>query len=67
MSVREDDEGWIGRERHPERKQEFGLAEALGLNGTPSLVIGDDVIVGAVGFELAQAQINTARCGKASC
>jgi protein-disulfide isomerase len=48
-------------------KQDFGLAEALGLNGTPSYVIGDNVIVGAVGFDALKEQINTARCGKASC
>jgi protein-disulfide isomerase len=48
-------------------KQDFGLAEALGLNGTPSYVIGDNVIVGAVGFDALKEQINTSRCGKASC
>jgi protein-disulfide isomerase len=48
-------------------KQDFGLAEALGLNGTPSYVIGDNVIIGAVGFDALKEQINTARCGKASC
>jgi protein-disulfide isomerase len=48
-------------------KQDFGLAEALGLNGTPSYVIGENVIVGAVGFDALKAQINTTRCGKASC
>jgi protein-disulfide isomerase len=48
-------------------KQDFGLAEVLGLNGTPSYVIGDNVIVGAVGFDALKEQINTARCGKASC
>jgi protein-disulfide isomerase len=48
-------------------KQDFGLAEALGLNGTPSYVIGVNVIVGAVGFDALKEQINTARCGKASC
>jgi protein-disulfide isomerase len=48
-------------------KQDFGLAEVLGLNGTPSYVIGDNVIVGAVGFDSLKEEINTARCGKASC
>jgi protein-disulfide isomerase len=43
------------------------LADALGLNGTPSYVIGDNVIVGAVGLPGLQEKINTARCGKASC
>jgi protein-disulfide isomerase len=48
-------------------KQDFSLAEALGLNGTPSYVIGDNVIVGAIGLQGLQEKINTARCGKASC
>jgi len=48
-------------------QQDFKLAEALGLNGTPSYVIGDDVVVGAIGLHGLQAKINTARCGKESC
>ena len=48
-------------------KQDFALAEALGLNGTPSYVIGDDVMVGAVGLKTLQEKINTARCGKETC
>jgi protein-disulfide isomerase len=48
-------------------QEDFKLAEALGLNGTPSYVIGDNVIVGAIGLEGLQEKINTARCGKPSC
>ena len=48
-------------------QQDFKLAEALGLNGTPSYVIGDGVVVGAIGLKGLQEKINTARCGKASC
>jgi protein-disulfide isomerase len=48
-------------------KQDFSLAEALGLNGTPSYVIGDNVVVGAIGLQGLKEDINTARCGKASC
>jgi protein-disulfide isomerase len=48
-------------------QQDFKLAEALGLNGTPSYVIGDNVIIGAIGLQGLQEKINTARCGKASC
>jgi protein-disulfide isomerase len=48
-------------------RQDFKLAEALGLNGTPSYVIGEDVVVGAVGLGALKEKINTARCGKASC
>jgi protein-disulfide isomerase len=48
-------------------RQDFKLAEALGLNGTPSYVIGDEVIIGAIGLQGLQEKINTARCGKATC
>jgi protein-disulfide isomerase len=48
-------------------QESFKLAEALGLNGTPSYVIGSDVVIGAVGLPALQEKINTARCGKASC
>ena len=48
-------------------QESFKLAEALGLNGTPSYVIGDKVIVGAVGLEALQEGINNARCGKPTC
>lgn len=47
--------------------ENFKLAQALGLNGTPSYVIGDNVVVGAVGLEGLQQKINTTRCGKTSC
>ena len=48
-------------------QQDFKLAEALGLNGTPSYVIGEDVIVGAVGLDALRSKVNNARCGKATC
>ena len=48
-------------------QENFKLAEALGLNGTPSYVIGADVVVGAIGLPGLQEKINTARCGKPTC
>jgi protein-disulfide isomerase len=48
-------------------QEDFKLAEALGLNGTPSYVIGSDVVVGAIGLAGLQQKVNTARCGKATC
>jgi protein-disulfide isomerase len=48
-------------------QESFKLAEALGLNGTPSYVIGDNVVVGAVGLESLKEKVNTSRCGKPSC
>lgn len=43
------------------------LAEALGMNGTPSYVIGSEVVVGAAGLEALKEKVNTARCGVPSC
>jgi protein-disulfide isomerase len=48
-------------------QESFKLAEALGLNGTPSYVIGDDVVVGAVGLDALKEKVNTSRCGKPTC
>jgi protein-disulfide isomerase len=48
-------------------EESFKLAEALGLNGTPSYVVGPDVVVGAVGLDTLKGKVNTARCGKVSC
>ena len=48
-------------------EENFKLAEALGLNGTPSYVVGNDVVIGAVGANTLKEKINTARCGKATC
>jgi len=43
------------------------LAEEMGLNGTPSYVIGRQIVVGAVGLDQLKEKIGVARCGKASC
>jgi protein-disulfide isomerase len=48
-------------------EESFKLAESLGLNGTPSYVIGEDVVIGAVGRDALREKVNTARCGKATC
>src|SRR2546428_302886 len=37
------------------------IAEALGLNGTPSYVVGAEVVVGAVGLTALREKVNTAR------
>jgi protein-disulfide isomerase len=48
-------------------EESLKLAETLGLNGTPSYVIGDDVVVGAVGMDALRGKIAMARCGKETC
>jgi len=48
-------------------QESLKLGEALTLNGTPSYVIGTDVVIGAVGVDALRSKISTARCGKAVC
>lgn len=48
-------------------QENMTLAEAMGMNGTPSYVVGDKVIIGAVGFERLKQAIAMARCGKETC
>jgi protein-disulfide isomerase len=43
------------------------LAEALGLNGTPSYIVGNELVVGAVGLAALKQKVNVARCGKTTC
>jgi protein-disulfide isomerase len=48
-------------------EENFKLAESMGMNGTPSYVIGKQVVVGAIGREGLAEKIGVARCGKATC
>jgi protein-disulfide isomerase len=48
-------------------EENFKLAEDMGMNGTPSYVIGKQVVVGAVGLDGLKEKIDMARCGKAAC
>jgi protein-disulfide isomerase len=48
-------------------EENFKLAEEMGMNGTPSYVIGKQIVVGAVGLEGLKEKIGVARCGKATC
>jgi protein-disulfide isomerase len=48
-------------------EENFKLADAMGMNGTPSYVIGKQIVVGAIGLEGLKEKIGVARCGKATC
>jgi protein-disulfide isomerase len=38
------------------------------VTGTPTFVIGEDVVVGAVGYDALEAKVaNMKKCGKAIC
>ncbi|MGO3931838.1 DsbA family protein [Rhodopseudomonas pseudopalustris] len=48
-------------------EESFKLAESMGMNGTPSYVIGKQVVVGAVGLDILRQKVAIARCGKEKC
>ena len=44
------------------------LADALQINGTPTFVVGQDVVVGAVGYDELKDKVDTVhKCGHAIC
>jgi protein-disulfide isomerase len=43
------------------------LADQLGVNGTPSYVVGNDLVIGAVGAAALKDKVKAARCATAAC
>ncbi|MHA1560419.1 MAG: DsbA family protein [Alphaproteobacteria bacterium] len=49
-------------------EESYMLADALGLTGTPSYVLGNEVIVGAIGYDSLRGMIDSIRaCGATVC
>lgn len=49
-------------------RETYKLADGLGINGTPSYIIGEEVVPGAVGFDQLSIRVaNVQQCGKATC
>ncbi|MCW5697719.1 MAG: thioredoxin domain-containing protein [Bauldia sp.] len=49
-------------------EESYTVADALGLNGTPTYILGTEVIVGAVGYDQLRVRIDSMReCGETSC
>jgi protein-disulfide isomerase len=49
-------------------KESMQLADSLGLTGTPTFVVADELVIGAQGYEALRTRIDAARkCGKATC
>ncbi|OQP85611.1 disulfide bond formation protein DsbA [Rhizobium rhizosphaerae] len=49
-------------------RESYTLANALGVTGTPSYVVGDEAVFGAVGADtLAEKVANLRACGKTAC
>ena len=46
----------------------MGMADALQINGTPSFVVGQEVVVGAVGYDQLKDKIDAVhKCGHSVC
>jgi protein-disulfide isomerase len=46
----------------------YRLANAIGITGTPTYVVGDEAVFGAVGLETIEQKVaNVRACGKATC
>ena len=44
------------------------MGDKLGLTGTPSFVVGGEVVIGAVGYDKLREKVtNTETCGRAQC
>jgi len=50
-----------GEEPKATLEENMRIAEALGLNGTPSYIIGSEVVVGAVGLTALKEKVGVAR------
>jgi len=49
-------------------RQTMTVADDLQINGTPTFVLGDSVVVGAVGYDELKAKIDAVhKCGRATC
>ena len=49
-------------------RETLAMADDLQINGTPTFVVGDSVVVGAVGYDELKAKLDAVhKCGKAAC
>ena len=68
MDTRALEAGMTERSSREVIEESLRVADALNLNGTPTYVIGNEVVVGAVGIAALRQKIAAVRkCGKASC
>jgi protein-disulfide isomerase len=67
MDMSRLDKDMVSDEAKVSIEESLKLAETLGLNGTPSYIVGDEVVVGAVGLEALRSKVAMARCGKTEC
>ena len=48
--------------------QNLKLGDSLGISGTPSYILGSEVVAGAVGYDSLKAKVDAMRkCGQTVC
>lgn len=67
MDMKRIDTDMASDEAKVSLEESLKLGETLGLNGTPSYIVGTDVVIGAVGLDALRSKVSMARCGKAVC
>ena len=49
-------------------KEAYQLATSLGITGTPSYIVGNEAMFGAIGSEAIEQKLaNVRKCGEATC
>jgi protein-disulfide isomerase len=49
-------------------RESMGIAQALGINGTPTFIVANEMVVGAMGYDALKSKIDAVRkCGMATC
>ncbi|KGD99514.1 MULTISPECIES: DsbA family protein [Rhizobium/Agrobacterium group] len=49
-------------------RQAYQLANSIGITGTPTYIVGNEAVFGAVGLDVIEAKVaNVRACGKATC
>jgi protein-disulfide isomerase len=67
MDMKRIDADMASDEAKVSLEESLKLGETLGLNGTPSYIVGTDVVIGAVGLDALRSKVSLARCGQAVC
>jgi protein-disulfide isomerase len=49
-------------------RENMGIAQSLGINGTPTFIVANEMVIGAMGYDTLKSKIDSVRkCGKATC
>jgi protein-disulfide isomerase len=48
--------------------ENMSIARSLGINGTPTFIVADEMVVGALGYDTLKNKVDSVmKCGKATC